>query len=88
VARNVDDLLAVAGKESVLINREAQNAGSLESRIFVDTITTTFRRQWFSQIVGRKKRIEYRGIKPYWTLRLKRVKTPFRSVLRNVCYKK
>ena len=49
----------------------------------MDTITTTLKRQWFDEIVDRKKKIEYREIKPYWTVRLKRVKTPFRLVLRN-----
>lgn len=52
-------------------------------RIHMDTITTTLKRQWFAEIVDRKKRIEYREIKPYWTLRLKRVKTPLQLVLRN-----
>jgi hypothetical protein len=49
----------------------------------MDTITTTLNRQWFVAIVERKKKIEYREIKPYWTVRLKRVKTPFRLVFRN-----
>jgi hypothetical protein len=53
----------------------------------MDTITTTLKRQWFAEIVERKKKIEYREIKPYWTVRLKRVKTPFRLVLRNACYR-
>jgi hypothetical protein len=49
----------------------------------MDTITTTLARQWFAEIVDRKKKIEYREMKPYWTSRLKKVKTPFRLVLRN-----
>jgi len=49
----------------------------------VDTITTTLARQWFAEIVAGTKRVEYRDIKPYWSTRLKRVKTPFRLVLRN-----
>ena len=49
----------------------------------MDTITTTLRREPFAQIIDRVKRIEYRDIKPYWTTRLARVKTPFRLVLRN-----
>ena len=49
----------------------------------MDTITTTLKREWFAKIVDRTKRIEYREIKPYWTSRLKKVKTPFRLVLRN-----
>jgi hypothetical protein len=49
----------------------------------VNAITTTLKREWFAENVDRKKRIEYQGIKPYWTSRLKKVKTPFRLVLRN-----
>jgi hypothetical protein len=49
----------------------------------VDTITTTLKRQWFAEIFDRTKKIEYREIKPYWTSRLAKVKTPFRLVLRN-----
>ena len=49
----------------------------------LDTITTTLKRQWFAEIVDRKKRIEYREIKPYWTSRLRKITTPFRLVLRN-----
>jgi len=49
----------------------------------VDTITTTLKREFFAAIVDGSKKIEYREIKPYWTLRLRRVKTPFRLVLRN-----
>ena len=48
-----------------------------------NTVTTTLEREWFSQIVERKKRVEYRQIKPYWTQRLRKVKVPFRLVLRN-----
>ena len=48
-----------------------------------DVITTTLEREYFAQIVAGTKRIEYREIKPYWTTRLKRVRTPFRLVLRN-----
>jgi hypothetical protein len=49
----------------------------------VDTITTTLKRRWFAEIVDRTKRIEYRQIKPYWTSRLSKVRTPFRLILRN-----
>jgi len=49
----------------------------------VDVITTTLKREWFAKIVAGTKRIEYREIKPYWTQRLRRVKTPFKLVLRN-----
>jgi hypothetical protein len=49
----------------------------------MDTITTTLRREPFAQIVDGSKRIEYREIKPYWTSRLSKVRTPFCLVLRN-----
>jgi hypothetical protein len=49
----------------------------------MDTITTTLEREFFARIVDGSKRIEYREIKPYWTSRLSKVKTPFRLVLRN-----
>ena len=49
----------------------------------LDVITTTLEREPFAEIVAGKKDIEYREIKPYWTTRLKRVRTPFRLVLRN-----
>jgi hypothetical protein len=49
----------------------------------MDAITTTLKRQWFAEIVAGKKRVEYREIKPYWTKRLKRVRMPFKLVLRN-----
>ena len=49
----------------------------------MDVITTTIERQWLAEIVAGTKRIEYREIKPYWTKRLKRVRVPFKLVLRN-----
>jgi len=49
----------------------------------MDTITTTLKREWFSQIVDGSKRVDYREIKPYWTMRLRKVKTPFILVMRN-----
>jgi hypothetical protein len=49
----------------------------------MDVITTTIDREFFADIVVGKKRVEYRQIKPYWTQRLRRVKTPFELVLRN-----
>lgn len=54
-----------------------------EPRETMDAITKTLKRQWFAEIVDRKKRIEYRNVKPYWTSRLKKVRAPFRLVLRN-----
>jgi hypothetical protein len=49
----------------------------------MDTITTTLEREWFAKIVDGSKRVEYREIKPYWTLRLSRVSMPLLLVLRN-----
>jgi hypothetical protein len=49
----------------------------------LDVITTTIERKWFAEIVPGVKRIEYRDIKPYWTNRLREVRTPFRLVRRN-----
>lgn len=49
----------------------------------MDTITTTLNRVPFTEIVAHEKKVELREIKPYWTRRLKKVKTPFRLVLRN-----
>ena len=49
----------------------------------MQTITTTLEREWFAAIVDRKKKIEYRDVKPYWTSRLRAVTVPFRLVLRN-----
>jgi hypothetical protein len=49
----------------------------------MDTITTTLEREWFAAIVDRKKRVEYREIKLYWSKRLSQVRVPFRLVLRN-----
>jgi hypothetical protein len=49
----------------------------------MDKIGMTIKREWFAQIVEGSKRIEYREIKPYWTARLRKVRTPFVLVLRN-----
>jgi hypothetical protein len=49
----------------------------------MDTITTTLKRRWFAEIVDGTKRVEYREIKPYWTIKLAKVGRPFRLVLRN-----
>jgi hypothetical protein len=49
----------------------------------MQTITTTLKREFFSKIVDRKKRVEYRDIRPTWTKRLRSVAVPFRLVLRN-----
>jgi hypothetical protein len=49
----------------------------------METITTTLRREPFADIVDGSKTIEYREIKPYWTSKLSKVRTPFCLVLRN-----
>jgi hypothetical protein len=42
----------------------------------MDKLTTTIERQWLREIVARRKKVEYREIKKYWTERLKKVRTP------------
>jgi hypothetical protein len=49
----------------------------------MDVITTKIKREFFIEIVEKRKRIEYRELKPYWTKRLKSVQLPFKLVLRN-----
>ena len=46
-------------------------------------ITTTIKREWFSQIVSRQKKVEYREDKPYWQRRLEGIEVPFRLKLIN-----
>jgi hypothetical protein len=43
----------------------------------MDKLTTTIQRRWLSEIVARRKTVEYREIKPYWTKRLESVGRPF-----------
>ena len=47
------------------------------------TITTTIQRKWLAEIVAKRKKIEYRELKPYWERRLATVKPPFRLRLIN-----
>src|SRR5687767_2374647 len=49
----------------------------------MDRITTVIKREWLAEIAARKKRVEYRDIKPYWTNRLGRVSVPFELRLIN-----
>jgi len=49
----------------------------------MQTITTTIKREWFHQIVSRKKKVEYREDKPYWRRRLDGIRVPFRLRLIN-----
>jgi hypothetical protein len=43
----------------------------------MNKITTTIKREWLREIAAGRKRIEYREIKPYWTLKLKDAEAPF-----------
>jgi len=45
--------------------------------IYMQELTTTIRREPFTQILFRKKKIEYRDIKEYWENRLAKYKPPF-----------
>ena len=47
------------------------------------TLTTTIKREWLREIVPRRKRVEYRQIKPYWNRMLVALDTPFRLRLIN-----
>lgn len=76
--KNIDLTSTVATRR---IDRPHRLGASLGNP--VDVITTTLKRQWFAKIVAGTKRIEYREIKPYWTRRLRKVRTPFKLVLRN-----
>ena len=40
-------------------------------------VTTTIERRWLADIVAKRKLIEYRDIKPYWTKRLEGIGKPF-----------
>ena len=40
-------------------------------------LTTTIKREPFEKIVAKKKFVEYRAIKPYWTKRLSACSAPF-----------
>lgn len=48
-----------------------------------DRITATIKREWLKEIIARRKRVEYRALKPYWTLKLSRVRVPFELRLIN-----
>jgi hypothetical protein len=43
----------------------------------MQTITTTIKRQWLSEIIAGTKKIEYREAKPYWRNKLSAVDCPF-----------
>ena len=45
--------------------------------LWMDTITTTIKREWLREIVAGRKRVEYREIKPYWERRFSQVAPPF-----------
>ncbi len=46
-------------------------------------ITTTIERRWLSDIIARKKFIEYRENKPYWRRKLAAISCPFELRLIN-----
>jgi len=46
-------------------------------------ITTTIERRWLSDIIARKKAVEYRKNKPYWRRKLAAVSCPFELRLIN-----
>ena len=43
----------------------------------MEKITTTIKREWLKEIAAKRKRVEYRDIKPYWENRFKATKPPF-----------
>ena len=49
----------------------------------MDKLTTTIKRQFLREIVAKRKRVEYREIKPYWERRLQRIRVLFRLRLIN-----
>jgi hypothetical protein len=42
------------------------------------TLATTIKREFLAAIVARTKKIEYREIKPYWTLKFSGIMLPFK----------
>jgi hypothetical protein len=48
-----------------------------------DRLTTTIEREYLAAIIAGAKKNEYRGIKPYWTKRLKAISRPFELRLIN-----
>ena len=43
----------------------------------MQVVTTTIARRWLADIIAKRKKTEFREIKPYWTKRLKAVDRPF-----------
>ena len=43
----------------------------------MQTITTTIKLQWLSEIIAGTKKIEYREAKPYWRKKFSAVNSPF-----------
>jgi hypothetical protein len=44
----------------------------------MQTLTTTIKRRWLSEIVAGTKTIEYREVKPYWVERFAKYTLPFK----------
>jgi len=49
----------------------------------MDKLTTTIKRQFLAEIVAGVKKVEYREIKPYWTVKLRKILVPFELRLIN-----
>jgi hypothetical protein len=49
----------------------------------MDKIITTIKREWLREIIAKRKKTEYRKIKPYWQTRLADIKVPFQLRLIN-----
>jgi hypothetical protein len=56
--------------------------GVLE-KIEMQTLTTTIKRKFLSEIIDGTKTIEYREIKPYWTKKFRKIFVPFKLRLIN-----
>lgn len=54
----------------------------------MDRITTTIKRQFLSEIAAGTKLVEYREIKPYWTIKFRKIALPFELRMINGMSKK
>lgn len=43
----------------------------------VQTVTMNIKREFFREIVAKRKRVEYRAMSPYWQKRLNGIEPPF-----------
>jgi hypothetical protein len=65
------------------VNKGKQRMAIATKKLHYDRITTTIEREWLAQIIAGTKKIEYRQIKPYWTMRFQKVSLPFELRLLN-----